>query len=236
MTPKKRTEMVVLDFNRLMTPDAAVVLLGGEPPQSDELLNCIKCGKLVAAADRGAALALHVGRVPDILVGDFDSLPPELLAECRQGGARIFSLPVHKDLTDGEYILQHLSAQGMRRLLILGGLGGRVDQLLANILTAVPQARQGVEILFAHDDALLYVLAADNADEPQELVLRGFAGRTVSLISLAEESRAVELAGFEYPLHGALKQNVSLGVSNVVQAEGASIRLTDGCLLVCINL
>jgi thiamine pyrophosphokinase len=229
--------MFVLDSGKLLADSAAVVLLGGEPPQSGELLNYIKCAELVAAADSGAALALRVGRLPDILVGDFDSLSPELLEDCRQGGAQIFSLPVHKDLTDGEYILQLLSGQGKRRLLILGGIGGRIDQLFANILTAVPLARQGLEIVFAHDDSLLCLLAASaEAIEPQELVLRGFAGRTFSLISLAEESRSVELFGFEYPLCGALRQDVSLGVSNVVQADSASVRLTDGCLLACINL
>ena len=212
----------------------AVVLLGGAPPQAEWLAAYIKSAAYLAAADAGAAAALSAGRVPDLLVGDFDSLPAEQFAACRATGAEVISLPTAKDLTDGEFLLDTLVGRGFKRLLVLGALGGRTDHLLANLGCAEKLAGQGICVMLAHDAELLVPLCA--ADEPRTLRLSGFAGRTLSLISLAAESRLVQLDGFAYPLQGALRRRQSLGISNIVQTNDAQITLTDGSLLVCLNL
>ncbi len=217
-----------------LQPDTALVLLGGQPPVGPEWLACVKAADFVAAADGGAAIALRQGRRPDLLVGDFDSLPAALLAEVEASGSEIIRLPVRKDQTDGEFLLKHLAAAGWRRLLILGALGGRVEQELANLLTAAPLAKHGVEICFADDAGLFFLLGA--GEQKRRLNLRGFAGCTVSLVALGGRCRRVELDGFAYPLQGELAAYTSLGISNVAEAEQAGIVLQDGCLLAAINL
>lgn len=211
----------------------AVLLLGGEPAVSVELLKIVRQAAFVAAADAGAAMALSAGRLPDLLVGDFDSLAAPLLSECQAGGVPVHRLPVCKDMTDGEYLLSQVKDISYRRLLILGGLGGRLDHMLANIGVTLPLAADGWEIVFATDDMLAVVLAAE--DEPCELVLSGFKGRTFSLQSLSAECRWVQETGFQYPLDGVLRQDSSLGVSNVVVAETAYVRLSGGKLLACLE-
>ena len=140
---------------------------------------------------------------------------------------------MHKDLTDGEFLLQCLQKAGWQRLLILGALGGRFDQTLANICIAAPLARQGVEICLAQEDGLLLLLAAEA--EPRRLCLQDFAGCTVSLLALGQTCGRVELAGFEYPLQGPLSPYTSLAISNVVRQTQAEIALQNGCLLVCVS-
>ncbi len=223
-----------LQAEKLLCDDTALALLAGQPPQSERLLKAVFAAPYVAAADGGAAIALAAGRRPNLLIGDFDSLSAEDLVECQDAGVEILTLPAAKDLTDGEFLLQTLFERGWRRLLVLGALGGRVDQLLANIACAEQLAREGAEVWLAHDDALLGPLYA--ASMPQELSLQGFGGKTLSLVSLSEACDKVELAGFEYPLNGPLKRRQTLGISNVVRAEAATVRLTGGSLLVCLNL
>lgn len=223
-----------LQAEKLLSDDTALVLLAGKPPRSGRLLNAIVRAPYMAAADGGAALALAVGRKPDLLIGDFDSLSAAGLAECREAGCEILTLPAAKDLTDGEFLLQTLWERGRRRLLVLSALGGRIDQTLANIACAEKLARLGAEVLLVHDDAILCPLYAAGA--PQELSLHGFGGKTLSLLSLSEACERVELSGFEYPLNGRLKRRQTLGISNVVRAEAATVRLTGGSLLVCLNL
>lgn len=218
----------------LLDDTSAVVLLGGCPPRSAELLGYIRRSAFVAAADSGASAALAAGRRPDLLVGDFDSLDAAALAECRRAQVEICSLPVHKDQTDGEYLLGRLAGLGYSRLLIMGGLGGRLDHTLANIFTVLPLAAAGCQVCFCGDDMLACVLAAD--DVPRELCLEGFAGLTLSLQSLSAECRRVELSGFEYPLGGRLAQTSSLGISNVIRDAAVRVRLVGGSLLVCLNL
>lgn len=223
-----------LDADRFWCDDTALVLLAGQPPASEWLLKTVAAAPYVAAADGGAAIALAAGRRPDLLIGDFDSLAAEALAACREAGCEILTLPAAKDLTDGEFLLQTLYERGWRRFLVLGALGGRVDQMLANIACAEKLARAGAEVLLAHDDAVLCLLYAEST--PQELTLHGFAGKTLSLLSISEVCDKVELAGFEYPLNGRLARRQTLGISNVVRAEAAALRLTGGSLLVCLNL
>lgn len=225
--------MFVVQKGRLLPPQTAVALLGGDGPRRPEWQACIRQAHFLAAADSGAALALQQGRYPNLLVGDFDSLPANLLAQCQGSGCRICRLPVHKDLTDGEFLLQWLYKAGWRRLLVLGALGGRFDQTLANICTAVPLARQGVEICLAQEDGLLLLLAAEA--EPRRLCLRDFVGCTVSLLALGQACGRVELSGFEYPLNGPLSPYTSLAISNVVQQPQATVDLQQGCLLVCVS-
>lgn len=225
--------MFLLQNGVWLTEETALVLLGGQKPGRAEWLACIRQAGFVAAADGGADMALQQQRYPDLLVGDFDSLPAEQLAACQAAACRICRLPVHKDQTDGEFLLRLLQKEGWRRLLILGALGGRLEQTIANLLTAAPLARRGLEICLPHDGGVLFLLGAEN--QPRQLCLQGFAGRTVSLLALGAACGRVDLQGFEYPLHGELPVYTSLGVSNVALEEKVLISLQDGCLLVCIN-
>ena len=223
-----------LQAGRLLCDDTVLALLAGQPPKSELLLQAVSGSSYLAAADGGAAIALSVGRRPDLLIGDFDSLSAARLAECREAGCEILTLHAAKDLTDGEFLLQTLYERGWRRFLILGALGGRIDQMLANISCAEKLAREEAEVLLIHDDVLLCPLYAEN--EPRELTLYGFGGKTLSLLSLSEVCDKIELSGFEYSLNGTLARRQTLGISNVVRSEAATIRLTGGSLLVCLNL
>lgn len=231
--------MLLLDNDELWQQgeQSAVVLLGGEMPQDERWLSIIREAQLLAAADGGAALALSMGRLPDLLVGDFDSLDAKLVAECEQGGVEMLRLPVMKDMTDGEYLLDELLARGYRRLLVLGALGGRPDMQLANIFGAAELARRGAEILLAHDNALLIPLyAGDGPDDACELVLKGFAGKTFSQIAISERCRHILLDGFFYPLDGELARRQTLGLSNIIDRDEAHLTLHGGTLLAVINL
>lgn len=231
--------MLLLDNDKLWQQDdkSAVVLLGGEMPQDERWWQIIRGAQMLAAADGGAALALKLGRRPDLLVGDFDSLDGTLVAECEQADVEMLRLPVMKDMTDGEYLLEELLERGYTRLLVLGALGGRPDMQLANIFGAAELARRGANILLAHDNALLIpMFAGDGPDDAAELVLRGFAGKTFSQIAISERCRHILLDGFFYPLDGELAQRQTLGLSNIIDRNEARLTLHGGTLLAVINL
>lgn len=228
--------VILLDKERLCAPDdeTAVVLLGGEMPRDERLLPAISGAKFLAAADGGAAQALRLGRTPDLLVGDFDSLGADDVAACQNAGAEMIRLPVMKDETDGEFLLNTLTARGFKRWLVLGALGGRPDMELANIYCAEAAARRGVTCVFAHDNALMLPLWAE--DVPCELEIHEFGGHTFSQIALSEQCRHITLAGFLYPLDGPLKRGQTLGLSNVIEGNCARLTLRGGSLLTVIDL
>ncbi|RBP98705.1 hypothetical protein CRD59_07695, partial [Bifidobacterium xylocopae] len=76
---------------------------------------------------------------PDLIVGDFDSSssPPP------QGGSRIIRLPAEKDDTDMQAALKLGWEHGYRRVVIYGGLGGRIDHSIANVAAIRILAKHG---------------------------------------------------------------------------------------------
>ena len=79
------------------------------------------------AADGGLRHARALGLVPDAFIGDMDSLREEDLPE----GAILY--PSQKDDTDMMLAVKKAMALGVRKVLLLGGLGGRLDHICAII-------------------------------------------------------------------------------------------------------
>lgn len=121
----------------------AIALLGGPKEQwpidiKKKLLKAKEKNHLIFTSDRGSLFLLEMGIIPDIAVGDFDSLTAsELnLIENKVKDIR-YSHPV-KNLTDSELLFRTaLEDYHISHLKIYGATGGRLDHMLVNILTFV---------------------------------------------------------------------------------------------------
>ncbi len=207
----------------------AVVFANGELNDAEQTAKWLTENDLVIAADGGSRHCLALGVIPDILIGDFDSLEPGQLADFEIQGSQIFQHPARKDFTDLELALRYACEQGVEEILVFGALGARWDQTLANLL------------LPAHPDlACAAISLIDGRQEirlvrPGEpLFVHGQPGDTVSLIPLNEDAVGVSTWGLEYPLiNEILAFGATRGVSNVLVNETAEISLLQGRLL-CI--
>lgn len=102
-------------------------------------------GDLVLAADGGYRALYSLGYMPDLLLGDFDSLgdlplPPDL---------PVLRFPARKDDTDTGLALRHGLDRGYRDFALYGCAGGRVDHLLANLQSMARVSRLGAAIRLA---------------------------------------------------------------------------------------
>ena len=181
------------------------------------------------AADGGARHCHRLGLTPRTLVGDFDSLTAEDVRAAEQSGIELIRHPSRKDQTDLELAVRHALEHGADEILLLGALGARWDQSLANLLLpAAPGLEQARLRLLDGPQEILPLRGG------QSLELRGLPGDTVSLIPLAGDARGVTTQGLEYTLkEGTLPFGVTLGVSNTLTAASATITLAEG-LLLCI--
>ena len=176
---------------------------------------------LVIAADRGFAHLERRGIVPDLIVGDFDSLgwAPE--------GSNVIRHPVEKDDTDTMLAVRTGLERGCRRFLLYGGLGGRLDHAYANLQTLV--------FLSGHDAQgwLLGGGLAVTAIRDSHLTFAEGRQGTVSVFCPDGEARGVDLTGLYYPLKDAvLTSSFPLGVSNQFTGGAASVAVREGTLLV----
>jgi thiamine pyrophosphokinase len=205
----------------------AVIFANGLRPNPERIQAMIRPDDLRIAADGGARNALACGVTPHLLVGDFDSLTPTELSAFRAAGAQTIEYPVRKDYTDLELAMQQACERQCSETLIVGGLGARWDQTLANLL--LPAAFPGMQVRLVDG---LQELSFINPGKTLEV--RGQPGDTVSLIPVGGDAENIVTDGLEYPLSGeALVLGSTRGVSNVLLGHQATISLGRG-LLICI--
>ncbi len=130
------------------------LLLGG-PLLVTEGLKARLEGFRFLAADSGARHALALGVEPEVWLGDLDSSPPWLLERLP---APKEVLPQDKDLTDGEALLRKALALNPAEVLLLGGIGGRLDHTLAHLNLAFWAAERGVRVALTDGLAWAYPL------------------------------------------------------------------------------
>ena len=184
-------------------------------------------GAFVACADRGLEHCLALGRVPDLIVGDFDSVAPALLERPECAGAERVALPAAKDAGDLEVALERLEAvPGLVEACLVGVSGGRTDHLLFNWTLAARRSRPFALRLV--DDTV----DAREVRAGRPARLDAAPGATLSLLAL-ERATGVLARGLRWPLAGAtLEPGSTLGLSNEVAAPGAvEVRVGGGALL-----
>lgn len=211
-----------------MHPKRALIFANGQIIDDAAASALLRPGDLWIAADGGARHLTRLGHTPHVVIGDMDSLTVDELAQLQASGARIERYPAEKDATDLELALVYALDAGCTILRVVGGLGNRIDQTLANIaLLGLPE--------LVNCDARL-----DDGREEVFLIrsratLRGATRDTVSLIPFGSPAEGVTTRGLRYPLNAeTLLPERSRGVSNEMLANEAVITLEKGTLI-CIH-
>lgn len=177
-------------------------------------------GDLLLCADGGYAAAARHGLVPDLTIGDFDSMP-----ESAVSGPRL-TLPTHKDDTDMVVCLNEARKRGYRSFRIAGCLGGRLDHTLANMQVLIDCALRGEEAWMCDAKNRITALAPGTYRIPADEM----PGRKLSLLAATERVGGICLRGAEWELTGAeLTQRRPLGVSNELRGD-VTLSFADGVL------
>ena len=186
---------------------------------------------LIIAADGGVRHCLALGLAPQVVIGDMDSATEADLARCRALGAEVLAYPPAKDETDLELALLYAAQHGVTWLRVIGAMGGRLDQTLANVLLLMLPALADCDARLAAGNQTAWVLA------PGAHTLQGSPGDTLSLLPLGGDARGVTTEGLAYPLHAeTLVFGPARGISNVFDAATARVLLDEGLLLVVQTL
>ncbi len=183
-----------------------------------------KAGDLCIAADSGYRNAKLLGVTVDVLLGDFDSLgEPKDVGEKTE----ILRVPAEKDFTDTQMAVETALARGANDIVIIGGLGGRLDHTLSNLAILEDLSARGVYALITDGQSRARYLAATST----LLARSGF--RYLSLIAATEKARGVSVEGCRYPLKNAtLTRNVQYAVSNEITGNCALVSLKRGALYI----
>jgi thiamine pyrophosphokinase len=205
--------------------DTILIFAGGDLPDPD-LAGDLPSADLIVAADSGYDVALHLGFRVDVLVGDMDSIsdvpiPDHVIVERH---------PVDKDQTDLDLALEVATREDPARVVIVAGTGGRFDHELSTSGLLCSERWAGIdEIDWVSSRGWAHVLR-------HRRILHGDVGAMVSLIPIGGAAMGVTTNGLKWELSGDdLEPGSTRGVSNVMRAPVADIKLESGCLLVVFS-
>lgn len=175
---------------------------------------------LIIAADAGYKALCDMGIVPDIVVGDFDSLgytPDHPEAEVH---------PTEKDDTDTMLAVDKGIELGCDEFHIFGATGGRIAHTLGNLQ---------VLAFLAEKDLAGYVYDRDTVITAAKNCTLNFgenASGYISLIPFGCDKANVTLKGLKYELEKAdLPYNRPLGISNEFTGTKSEITVHSGTLI-----
>lgn len=179
------TTTIILDFN----PEA-ILLANGEYPRTSPAIDYLLSAKYVVCCD-GAAdeYMIKTNRLPDMVVGDGDSLSDE----AKQRLAERFVKVDEQDNNDQTKAVLRLMDRGVKSVLILGATGKREDHTLGNISLLADYAERGLNVRMITDYGVFIPFIGD-----AEIILG--KDRKVSFFNFGATTISSE--GLEYPLYG----------------------------------
>lgn len=205
-----------------------VIFANGILTEPDRLRRRLRPDDRIFCADGGTVHALTLGLTPQVIIGDLDSLAPDLVTEMAAAGVTIHRHPVRKDQTDLELAFQVAMAERPDEILLVTALGGRLDQMLANILLLTRPEYALARLTLVDGPQSVRVLRSHQA-----VTLTGQPGDTLSLVPLTPTVEQVNLTGVEWPLAAAtLTLGSTWSISNVLAGSEACLQIGEGMLLV----
>jgi len=206
----------------------AVVFANGVIREIHLVKQLIREKDFIVSADGGLRYIRSLNLIPKLVVGDLDSVNRDDIEFLNDNNIEILKFSTDKDQTDLEIALRELVKRGYKDILVIGALGGRIDQTQANLglITYISSDDVGIEF----DDGREHIILIRN-----RLLLSGNKGDIVSLIPLCSPARGITTRGLRYSLtNESLFPNQTRGISNVMMGQTAEITITSGTIL-CIH-
>ncbi len=168
----------------------------------------------IIAADGGRESLDKMGIIPDICIGDFDSLG--YVPSCNE----TVTLPVEKDVTDTFAAADLAIERGYDEIELYGALGGdRFSHSLANLQLLVYLKKKNVKAVLYDEKCTVRVLSDESVTYEE-------SGR-VSFISSSDKA-LISIFGMKY--NGEMleiRNDFPLGISNEY-TEGAKVTVHEG--------
>ena len=208
-----------------------MISAGGVEPNPALLPQFIRPYRKLIAADGGLRLLKDMQLVPDLLVGDFDTLSHQEVENFRAMGGKIETYNRDKDSSDTELAILRAVKEGATRITILGALGGEWDHTVTNLLAPLWLCHQrGVWGRLLHSEASVFCLTSGTYR------LKLPSNTRVSLAAVSELLSGISIEGMAFSLlNETIKREQSRGLANRTLQEKSTIRIGAGTGLLTIS-
>lgn len=173
-------------------------------------------GELIIAADGGAEELRRRNILPNVIIGDMDSISDSTLEYFENKGVKIQVYPHEKDETDLELAINYAFKHGADEIEILNWQGERIDMILA-MIGLISKYKNVTAIA---ENCELSVLSDGTYN------LKSLPGETWSFIPLCEADFSID--GFKYKFNGKMYIESPFGVSNEALRNEVNIEVRSG--------
>ncbi len=198
------------------------VIIGGGDCSTEILKNNIHSDDFVICADGGYDIANECGIIPDLLIGDFDSITaiPDNVDK--------ITLPVEKDVTDSVAAYDEGVERGFTSFVMFGGTGGRFEHTFANIALMANASYDGNQFEIIDERHIFRCVSGSS------LKIERKENQQISVIAYGSGAFGVTEKGFYYTLDDELLSpfDVAQGISNHIIDDYGEISVIDGTLIV----
>ena len=202
------------------------VILGGNGGALEVFKGDIEDSNLIIACDRGGDWLKHIGIIPDILIGDMDSITKETIDYFEEKRVKIIKFDRHKDFTDAYLAFKHAFNEYKRSdINVYAYTGGRGDHYLSALIDAEKFIDKKRNIRFIDEGSEIHVTA-------NSIELQGNIGDLVSVFSFSGAETS-ECSGLLYNVSNMkFSCGMTRGVSNELTENKAYITIKKGKLII----
>lgn len=205
-------------------------IVAGGPKELIPLIGTSNNEQIIwVGVDRGVYYLLENKVIPDLAVGDFDSVTAEEWEVIAENVPIINRVLPEKDETDMELALIWAVAQQPAEINIFGATGGRLDHFMANAFMIYnfqkPNPSIAIKIIDICNHISVHVPGTYHVEIDEDK-------KYISFIPLSTEVKALTLLGFKYPLTKQLVEfGSSLCISNELIQQSGTFSFEKGILL-----
>jgi len=229
-----------------------IVIVGsGNKPGKDLLMKHCHEADMIIAADGGSVWLMAYQIIPDVLIGDFDSINKNTLKDLENNKiTRCVYYQADKDETDMELCIHEAIRLQATEITILGATGTRMDHTLINVSLLLIALRAGISAYIVNDhnrislhgceplDKNLQCSSAQSVLHHKEesgykVTIKKNRGYYLSLIAMSQTVTSIQTTGLLFNMRGRdLSFGSSLGISNAFVQQEAEISFQEGLLLI----
>lgn len=204
-----------------------VIIAGGEIRDPAFYKKLVCKDDYIICVNGGSVHAIEMGLIPDLLIGDLDSLASETRDRVLGQKPELLRHPTKKDKSDLELALDHAVGMDPVEVIIFGALGGaRFDHFFINLLLLQIPLRHKVKAKIVDERHEIFLTDSN-------LVINGRKGDYLSLFALTSEVQGIVTEGLKYRLHNeSLSFSSTRGLSNEMLGRRAEVSFDSGLLLV----
>ncbi len=206
-----------------------LVFLNGEYRDKEFYKSEIKRNDYLVCADGGIKFLQKIDRIPDLVVGDLDSLDARAERFIEENKIKTKKFSKNKDFTDGELALDEAVKLAPEKINVYGCFGGRKDHEYANIAILEKYLDRRIQIYLIDEYRTIFLAK-------EWTVIRAKKGTIVSLLPVTKKVEGIITKGLQYSLRNeCLFRASSRGMSNIVTKNPAFVELKKGILKVIVN-